>query len=84
MSIVGLLIGIVVYCVIRYGLRGFYTVRPDERAVVTSFGAAQLLEGSSTTTPVLSPDEQERYNHPSGSRGQPGRPLLQNALAEGV
>ena len=36
--------GLIVYVVVRVLMRGFYTVRPDERAVVTSFGAAQKLE----------------------------------------
>lgn len=76
MNFVGLLIGIVVYCVFRYVLRGFYTVRPDERAVVTSFGAAQLLEGPSTTTPLLSPDEKERYDHPQVRVVSPGGPYF--------
>lgn len=59
-------------------LRGFYTVRPDERAALTSFCAAQKLEQQSLN-PELSEDERERYKFPQVIVIPPGGPYL-NAL----
>jgi len=58
-----------------------YTVSPDQRAVVTSFGAAEKLAGS--TAPVTPPgedalnvDEQERYEYPQVRVIGPGGPYF--------
>ena len=45
MSVIALLVGVFVYAVFKVGVAGFYTVRPDERAVKTSFGRAERLPG---------------------------------------
>lgn len=73
--IFGLFLGLLVFFVFRVVLRGFYTVRPDERAVVTSFGAAQRLPGSAAV-PQLSEDEQERYEYPQVQVIGPGGPYF--------
>ena len=39
-------VGIAGYAIIRVLIRGFYTVRPDERAVLTAFGQAERLPGA--------------------------------------
>jgi regulator of protease activity HflC (stomatin/prohibitin superfamily) len=65
---VGLVIGGVFWFFFRYGFLGFYTVAADERAVKTSFGRAQRLNGQTTLdTPlaeVLREDEKRRYAYP--------------------
>jgi regulator of protease activity HflC (stomatin/prohibitin superfamily) len=65
MSIV---LGILIYLVIRCIVRGFYTVDPNERAVKTVFGKAQrrndLMTGDSPLAQGLSEDERSRYNFP--------------------
>lgn len=73
---VGILLGILVYAFFRCVLRGFYTVRPDQRAVVTSFGAAQRLEQLADPPPVLSEDEQQRYAYPQIRVIGPGGPYF--------
>jgi regulator of protease activity HflC (stomatin/prohibitin superfamily) len=64
----GVLFGFVLWFFVRYGVGGFYTIGPSERAVLTTFGRAQRL-GSSTTSDSsiaagLRPDERERYDYP--------------------
>ena len=57
--------GLAIYSFIRVLARGFYTVRPDERAVLTSFGrAVRLPTDAGSGDPSLSEDEQERYDYP--------------------
>jgi regulator of protease activity HflC (stomatin/prohibitin superfamily) len=64
----GVVVGFLLWFFLRYGFRGFYTIGPSERAVLTTFGRAARL-GSHTTLedPVsapLRPDERERYAYP--------------------
>ncbi|MBT3377077.1 MAG: SPFH domain-containing protein [Lentisphaerae bacterium] len=68
--------GLALYAVVRVLITGFYTVRPDERAVVTSFGRAQRLEGEQSPDPVLSTDELERYQYPNIRVIKPGGPYF--------
>ncbi len=63
----GVPLGFLFWFFVRYGVLGFYTVGPNERAVLSTFGRAQRLEGSSLEDPVaqaLRPDERERYKYP--------------------
>jgi regulator of protease activity HflC (stomatin/prohibitin superfamily) len=76
MSIFGFLLGLAVYSFFRCVFTGFYTIRPDQRAVVTSFGAAQRLEQATVPPPVLSEDEQERYHYPQVRVVGPGGPYF--------
>ena len=77
MSLLAFVLGLVVYTVIRVGLRGFYTVRPDERAVKTSFGRAERLPGAAAAEdPTLSAEERERYEYPQVRVIPPGGPYL--------
>ena len=75
-SLFALLFGMFVYVGIRVVLRGFFTVRPDERAVKTSFGRAERLRGGSEDDPYLSDDERERYDFPKVKVIPPGGPYL--------
>lgn len=77
MTLTYFLIGIVAYFALYLGkavLTGFYTVRPNERAVLTSFGRAHretdaIVEQQSST-------DEERYIYPRLSVRGPGGPYL--------
>lgn len=63
----GVPFGFLLWFFVRYGVLGFYTVGPNERAVLSTFGRAQRLNGSSLDDPMaqtLRPDERERYAYP--------------------
>ena len=73
--VVGVLTGIVAFAIVRVSIGSLYTVRPDQRAVVTSFGKAQLLQEKSAPPP-LSTDEKERYHYPQVRVVGPGGPYF--------
>jgi regulator of protease activity HflC (stomatin/prohibitin superfamily) len=61
-------LGFIIWFFTRYGLFGFYTIGPNERAVLTTFGRAQRV-GSATTlqdpiSETLRADERQRYDYP--------------------
>lgn len=67
-TLAGLILGLTVWFFARYGIGGFYTIGPNERAVICTFGRAQRL-GNQTTLqdPIaegLNPEERERYVYP--------------------
>jgi regulator of protease activity HflC (stomatin/prohibitin superfamily) len=66
--LLGVLLGIVLWFFARYGIGGFYTVGPNERAVLCTFGRAQRLEDETTLSdPIaekLNDDERQRYEYP--------------------
>jgi regulator of protease activity HflC (stomatin/prohibitin superfamily) len=65
--LIGVVLGATIYVVVRYVLFGFFTVDQNERAVKTSFGRAQRINGSTLDSAVaqnLSPDERERFAYP--------------------
>jgi regulator of protease activity HflC (stomatin/prohibitin superfamily) len=76
MPIIACIIGIGVYCLFRVLISGFYTVRPDQRAVLTSFGRALRLPGAGGLDPNLSEDELERYQYPQVQVIGPGGPYF--------
>jgi len=65
---VGFVLGFFAWFVLRYGIGGFYTIGPNERAVLCTFGKAQRMGDATTLSdPVsesLRPDERERYDYP--------------------
>jgi regulator of protease activity HflC (stomatin/prohibitin superfamily) len=68
-SLSGIFAGFLVWFIVRYGIGGFYTIGPNERAVLTTFGRAQRLGDRSTSEDpalmqVLRPEERERYRYP--------------------
>lgn len=68
-ALTGIFAGFLVWFIVRYGLGGFYTIGPNERAVLTTFGRAQRLGSHSTSEDaalmqVLRPEERERYRYP--------------------
>jgi len=76
MSLLGIVFGLVAWFFVRYGMLGFYTIGPSERAVITTFGRAQRLGDATTSTDELSaalrPDERERYSYPQVAVVRPG------------
>ncbi len=76
MSFIAFILGLMIYAFFRIGVRGFFTVRPDERAVKTSFGRAERLPGPAVEDPDLNVDERERYRYPRVRVIPPGGPYL--------
>jgi len=76
--IVGCALGFVAWFLVRYLLSGFYTVDQNERAVLTSFGRAQRIEGKTTLDdPVsegLNESQRQRYAYPQLVVIPPGGP----------
>ncbi len=66
--LLGMLFGFVLWFFARYGIGGFYTIGPNERAVLCTFGRAQRLPGQTTLDdPIagrLDPEERDRYIYP--------------------
>ena len=60
-------LGFVVWFLVRYLVAGFYTVNQNQRAAITSFGRAERLGGTSADLPeaqFLGEDERGRYKYP--------------------
>lgn len=76
MSFVAFIFGMMIYIFFRVIASGFFTVRPDERAVKTSFGRAQRLPGPPSVDPHLNEDERQRYQYPQLQVIPPGGPYL--------
>ena len=78
--LLGLTFGFLGWFVLRYVIFGFYSVDQNERAVKTSFGRAQRVEGRTILdTPLgelLRPDERERYAWPQLRVIGPGGPYF--------
>jgi regulator of protease activity HflC (stomatin/prohibitin superfamily) len=76
----GVLLGLLAFVVVRYGLTGFFTVDQNERAVKTSFGRAQrLATPSHLENPVaqgMGDAEKERYRFPQLKVIPPGGPYF--------
>ena len=80
MILIGIVIGFLAWFLVRYFLAGFFTVAQNERAVKTSFGRAQRIEGRTTLdTPLgdhLRKDERGRYRYPQVVVIPPGGPYF--------
>ena len=79
--IFGALFGFTAWFLLNYLVAGLYTVDQNERAVKTSFGRAQRLEGTKTLDDpelkaTLNADEQSRYNYPQLRVIPPGGPYF--------
>ena len=69
-------LGLLAYAFFRVLVTGFYTVRPTQLAVITSFGRAERLHGETEPDPFLSADEQKRYRYPRVRVIKPGGPYF--------
>ncbi|MCD0459927.1 SPFH domain-containing protein [Roseiconus lacunae] len=79
MLLIGLIAGLIVYSFFRCGVGGFYTVSPDQRAVVTSFGKAERLREVASTElgdDAMTSEEQHRYEYPQVRVVGPGGPYF--------
>jgi regulator of protease activity HflC (stomatin/prohibitin superfamily) len=77
----GFLLGWIAWFLVRIVLLGVYTVDQNERAVKTSFGRAERVQGGKTTLddPIsehLRPEERERYVYPQVRVIPPGGPYF--------
>ena len=74
--ILGMLVGFGFWFIARYAVGGFYTIGPNERAVLCTFGRAQRLGQQSTVNDPLVQDltleERERYAYPKVQVVGPG------------
>jgi regulator of protease activity HflC (stomatin/prohibitin superfamily) len=74
--LLGFLIGMTLWFFARYGIGGFYTVGPNERAVLCTFGRAQRLSNQTTLddpiTSNLEGEERSRYVYPQVRVVAPG------------
>jgi regulator of protease activity HflC (stomatin/prohibitin superfamily) len=71
--------GLAVYAVFRVLLTGFYVVRPDQRAVLTTFGRADRMPKGTVEkadAPPLTSDERQRYQYPVVRVIGPGGPYF--------
>jgi regulator of protease activity HflC (stomatin/prohibitin superfamily) len=75
MAIFGFLLGVFGYVAVRILIGCLYTVRPDQRAAVTSFGAVQKLQEKNPPPPLIG-DEKERYEYPQVRVVGPGGPYF--------
>ncbi len=76
----GCIVGFVIWFLTRYLAGGLYTVDQNERAVKTSFGRADRIEGQTTLSDPISEglrdDERDRYNYPQVRVIPPGGPYF--------
>ncbi len=74
----GVFVGFVGWFLVRYLVAGFYTVDQNERAVKTSFGRAERIDGKTTLedpiSETLRDSERERYIFPQVRVIPPGGP----------
>ncbi|MBX7244505.1 MAG: SPFH domain-containing protein [Candidatus Sumerlaeaceae bacterium] len=80
MTFTGIIVGFVLWFLLRYLVAGIYTVDQSERAVKTSFGRAQRVGDLSTLSDPISaplrPDEKDRYDYPQVRVIPPGGPYF--------
>ena len=78
--LIGLMVGFVIWFLVRYLIAGLYTVAQNERAVKTIFGRAERIPGKSTLDdPIaesLREEERERYDFPQVRVIMPGGPYF--------
>ena len=83
--VIAIVLGVLVYSFFRCIAGGFYTVSPDQRAVVTSFGKAQRLklavnadddDPSPAPSSALPEEDMQRYDYPQVRVVGPGGPYF--------
>ena len=80
MDLVGIILGLLAWFLVRCLLSGIYTVNQNERAVKTSFGRAERIPGATTLNDPISAsldaDEKQRYAYPQVRVIMPGGPYF--------
>jgi len=76
MTPIAFILGIAVYIIFKVFIRALYTVKPNERAVITSFGRAQRLGDEFIDDDSLNEDEKQRYRFPQVRTIGPGGPYF--------
>ena len=77
MYVIAFVVGLGIYVFFRVLVTSLYTVRPDERAVITSFGRARRMAGSARVEDSnLNEEEHERYSYPAVEVIGPGGPYF--------
>ncbi|EXJ15346.1 SPFH domain-containing protein [Imhoffiella purpurea] len=76
MYVTAFLFGLACYVIYKVFIRAFYTVKPDERAIITSFGRAQRLGKVLIEDDSLNAEEQARYHFPQLRTIGPGGPYF--------
>ena len=76
MLLTAFLLGLAVYSIYRIIIRALYTVKPNERAVITSFGRAQRLGDELVVDLQLTDEERARYRYPRLAVVGPGGPYF--------
>lgn len=78
MIVAGIFVGFFIYALFRVLISGFYTVKPDERAAITSFGRAVRLGDATVSSPIsqMSDEEKARYQYPVLKVIGPGGPYF--------
>src|SRR5262252_6453938 len=78
--VMGIVVGLVAWFLVRYLVAGIYTVNQNERAVKTSFGRAERVgQATIASDPIsgpLSSEEKERYDFPQVRVIPPGGPYF--------
>lgn len=78
--LIGIVIGLVAWFVVRCLAAGIFTVDQNERAVKTTFGRADRIPGSTTLndpiSQMLDADEKQRYAYPQVRVIMPGGPYF--------
>ncbi len=70
------LAGLAGFAVFKVLVGGFYTVKPDERAVITTFGRAERLGETLVEDEQMDAEERERYRYPGLRVIGPGGPYF--------
>ncbi|MCK7576351.1 MAG: SPFH domain-containing protein [Chromatiales bacterium] len=76
MQVTAFLLGMLVFIVYTVLIRAFYTVKPDERAIITSFGRAQRIGRLMVEDDSLNDEEKQRYRFPRLQVIGPGGPYF--------
>ncbi len=76
MFLTGFILGLLIYIVFKVFIRAFYTVKPNERALITSFGRAQRMGAARVRDASLNDEEQARYDFPRVRTVGPGGPYF--------
>ncbi|NEX22870.1 SPFH domain-containing protein [Thiorhodococcus mannitoliphagus] len=75
-TLTAFMLGLIAYLVYKLFVRAFYTVKPDERAIITSFGRAQRLGKLMVEDDSLNEEERQRYRFPQLRTIGPGGPYF--------